>query len=91
MSRTYHHGDRAKQRLYGHRRCVDDGRVYPKRKKHHCHWRWWMANPSWYRHEFQTVPQRAQTRNLISKTMKLYDMEDYPIFPHPTKPEKYYY
>lgn len=50
-----------------------------------------MSTPSWWISVSHTRPQRSQTRQLISKTMRLLDLEDTPLFPLAKKPHHYYW
>ena len=39
-----------------------------------------MRNPGWWNRLYGTKPLRAKTRESIHRTMKLIDIEDYPVF-----------
>jgi len=39
-----------------------------------------MRNPGWWNKLYGTKPLRAKTRESIHKTMKLKDIDDYPVF-----------
>lgn len=82
MSRTYHHGHKAKRKLF-----ESTGKKLPRN-----HQRWhWMSTPSWWINEFMTRPQRQKVRQLVSKTFRLSDIEDAPEFPLAKKPHIYYW
>lgn len=97
MSRTYHHGDKAKMCLFEgvkwqtslwqhHLRDVEK----PKRKRHADRFHW-MRTPGWWIHDMITVSQRAQARALTTRVLKMHDIEEAPFFPHPRKPHHYYW
>lgn len=95
MSRTWHHGDKAKRRLF-EGGAWDEPYVsileYAPRKAKRSSSRWfWMSTPSWWIRCCMTVKQRAQTRILLRKTERLHDYEDAPLFPLAKKPHEYYY
>ena len=73
MSRTFHHGLKAKKRRFGK------------------NWRWLQQTPGWWVNEFMTTPQRAETRDLLRRVLKLRDPEDAPLFPLAKKPHLYYW
>lgn len=93
MSRTFHHGDRAKAKRFGYKHyhhLYEGDPARPKLKRNHCHWKW-MREPNWFIREYMTIPQRAEVRNLISKVEHLVDLEDTPEFPLAKKPKLYYW
>jgi hypothetical protein len=81
MSRTLHHGDKAKQRKF-------EGRKGEKLKRSVAGWHW-MSTPGWWVREMMTAPQRRQTRDMLKKAERDPDAEQ--DWPHPTKPEQYYW
>lgn len=107
MSRTYHHGRKAKERLFGfsfHAGCPRhfkkiDGRwqfVYevdptPPKRARHQHCWEWMNTPSWWIREFMTAPQRAQTRNMLASIHKVHFLDEVPGFPLAKKPHCYFW
>lgn len=87
MSRTWHHGLKARKRKFGDS-FYSGGRppTPPKvrRTKHHYEW---MNTPSWWIKEMMTVKQRAQTRQLLHKVA----LGCEPLFPLAKKPHIYYW
>lgn len=90
MSRTKHHGDKAKLLLFeGRRGRYSDDEFWvhtggclhrlpgPKRKRSESRW-FWMATPGWWVKEMMTKPQRAQTRAAIHEVMKMQYVVDDP-------------
>ena len=94
MSRTWHHGLRARKRKFGKSFFTGGNPPHkptpPKVRRTKHHWEW-MSTPSWWVREFMTVQQRAQTRHLLHKVKYLYELEDAPAFPLPKKPHIYYW
>lgn len=89
MSRTYHHGNKAKQRKFGGwNRYLDP--TPPKRPRHHIDWQW-MNTPSWWTRLMMTRPQRQEARRLITQLYRLPDIADAPPFPLAKKPHIYYW
>ena len=94
MARTFHHGNKAKERHFGI--CLHWSRYKrpeetpPKRKRWKDEWHW-MNTPGWWIKERMTVPQRAEVRQLKQKVMRLVDLEDAPEFPLVKKPHVYYW
>lgn len=93
MSRTRHHGDKAKERLLGKRVFIYQGpgwywETRPKQPRRQCDWHWLSTTPSWWVREFMTVPQRAEVRRLTHRVMKG-DLEQ--TWPLPKKPHVYYW
>lgn len=52
---------------------------------------WATSTPSWYIRMKMTRPQRVEVRRLIHQVMRLADLQDAPIFPHPKRPHWYYW
>lgn len=97
MSRTYHHGSKAKARKFEgvgwgeHLSYIRPERgELLKRKRYVNNWAW-MKTPGWWVHDMMTVPQRAEVRQLIGKTLRMQDVEDAPLFPLAKKPYDYYW
>ena len=93
MARTYHHGKRGKKKLFGtwHRNSFPHAPAPPRKKRAvDDNWHWFRNDPGWWVREFMTKPQRARTRQLISKVMAMQDVEDAPLFPLAKKPYLYY-
>lgn len=51
----------------------------------------WPHNPGWFTRLTMTRPARRKTGALLHKLHTLMDIEDAPLFPHPTKPHRYYW
>lgn len=97
MSRTRHHGDKAKRHLFEGvpfhwtwRDRTDERRAKPLVKRRNFNWHW-MKTPGWWVHDMMTVPQRAEVRELLGRVMRLSDLEDAPEFPLAKKPHDYYW
>lgn len=102
MSRTWHHGDKAKHKKFegkferfmfsGGERNEWGHRVdEPKRKRYHEGWWPMRTTPSHWTRIMMTRPQRAKVRQLIHQTMKIHDLEDAPCFPLAKRPHVYYW
>lgn len=46
----------------------------------------WRKNPSWFNNIVLTRAQRTKTRVMLDSLLRLEDLENAPIFPHPKKP-----
>lgn len=93
MSRTWHHGQAAKRRLYDNEAIPGlPTNITPRKKKRNIDTEWhWMNTPSWWIREMMTRPQRAEVRACIYRTLKCDNMEDAPLFPLTKKPHIYYW
>jgi hypothetical protein len=96
MSRTKHHGDKAKSLLFDGIAWNEHYPVWINRhsgtkKKRSSVNHEWMRTPGWWVHEMMDVPKRAQVRNLINKTLRLFDLEEAPLFPLAKKPHHYFW
>lgn len=100
MSRTYrrlkgdqtHHLDGLRDQ--GWMEYKHKGLSYEKAKVlEHAKWHsdsgWVMTTPSWWVRMTETVPQRAEVRQLISKVLRLKDLEETPLFPLAKRPSVY--
>lgn len=94
MSRTLHHGDKAKARKFGDRHYrgweFEKFPTPPKRRRvQHC--AEYMRTPNWWVKEMMTVPWRARARAAIQKCLRLPDFNDAPEFEKGNKPHEYYW
>lgn len=87
MSKTWHHGRKAKEKYFGPRWHDDDKPTPPKRKRANSNYWHWMSTPSWWIREMMTRPQRAKTRQALHLTMRGLEVD----FPLPKKPHIYYW
>lgn len=58
--------------------------------QHHSDSGWPKSVPSWFVLEFEHVPRRALTRQLLRRVLHLNDLEDAPLFPVWNRPSVYY-
>ena len=81
MSRTFHHGDRKKEKLYGEMQ--DPWNNY---------WHWMRSAPKWFSKMTRHCPQRAK-RTLAEKEVLITDLEDMGEveWPGDKKPQEYYW
>ena len=96
MSRTYHHGMKAKERKFGTRWWTGGWLPYepkattPKVKRHHDHWHW-MREPNWWIHEMMNQPFRSRDNQITRQALQLVDIEDFELLTHPKRPYIYYW
>jgi hypothetical protein len=68
--------------------------IYTKKKRTYKNtddW-WYCRTPSWWVHDFMTVPKRAKCRNWEKDAVKHYDLEEIPDCPdYGDKPHHYYW
>lgn len=99
MSRTYHHGMKARERKFKsrwHRNYMLNEWHHPVRgslpkRKRHAQELHWMNTPGWWIKEMMTVPWRAETRHLLHNVKKMRDLEEAPLFPNGRRPHIYYW
>lgn len=87
MSRTYHHGDRAKRRLYPdflYTGAYPVEPTPPKRRRTSVAWRWMRTPASWHR-LMHTRPWRRRVAAEILREMSLISQEDCRMPPHATR------
>lgn len=89
MSRTYHHGNRAKRKLFGDWLASHEA-TPPKKSKRSNIWQW-QNTPGWWVRVMMTAPQRAKTRTLLRSLHNLVDLETHSEFPLSKKPHLYYW
>lgn len=89
MSRTFHHGNRTGRKFYERFYPMDIGCEATPKQRRHKDAKWWLITPGWWIHDFMTVKQRAQVRQLLHETMR--EPTDAPLFPHPKKPHIYFW
>lgn len=99
MSRTYHHGMKARERKYPSTwwwKCATNEWHHPVRgsrpkRKRYAQELNWMNTPGWWIREMMTRPWRAKTRQLLHKVMRMHDLEEAPPFPDGKRPHIYYW
>jgi len=79
MSRTRHHGDKAKQRKF-------EGRKGEKLKRSAPGWKW-LNTPGWWTRLMMTAPQRRETRDMLKKAGPDTDV----MLSHPKRPHNYFW
>lgn len=90
MSRTLHHGDRAKERAFGlfHSSGYPQDPTTPKRKRTADRWRW-MREPNWWIHEMMNRPHRRRDKRAVAKALRTGDLDV--VIVHPKRPYIYYW
>lgn len=79
-------------RTYRDRNRVIAKKLLDRGNRHIQHlWDPMSSTPSWWVREFMTVPQRARTRQILRRIMKMEDLEEAPFLPHPKKPHVYFW
>jgi hypothetical protein len=91
MSRTWHHGDKAKKRKFGLQYNQYLDKVAPPKVKRWSDDWYWANTPGWWIALMHTTKRRRETRDLLMKTIRLKDYEDTPLFPLDKKPHIYYW
>lgn len=93
MSRTYHHGDRMKRRLFGeqfYRGAWPAEPTSPKKPRRHIGpWHWMRGTPSAWNNTMHTRPWRRRVNAAIHRALRR-PWEDV-VMPHAKRPHIYYW